>query len=107
MGRPAIFPDKTIRVIGMLTEPGQRAFEAARKRLAKLAKWHPSRVGDGDVMTALSIGWEATEKHLAVNPPALFQHGTASAYTNHGCRCLLCKAAIKAAQQSTAGGKKK
>lgn len=74
-GRPAIFrPKRKGRLIqGMLTDRGQSEFEAARKRLAKLAdlyrvegrRWKAADVSDADAIDYLARGHVATVHHLA------------------------------------------
>ncbi len=65
MGRPCIFPNKTVRLTAAsVTAVGASRFEVARKRLAKLAGWDWTDVSDGDVTEALARGWDATAQFL-------------------------------------------
>lgn len=63
-GRQSIFrgKDKRERRQGLLTKPGAKKFEEARKRLAALA--HRKTASDGDVMEATAMGWEAVAAYL-------------------------------------------
>lgn len=66
-GRPSIFAPKDggipINALA-LTQVGTRKFEAARHQLARLAKWEPSKVSDGDTIEFLLRGVEATKAYL-------------------------------------------
>lgn len=67
MGRPKIFKVNSNpgdRVQGILTPKGSVQFEAARRRLAKLAAWEYEDVGDADVIEFLARGETATREHL-------------------------------------------
>ncbi len=104
MARLAIFPRKVggLKVNVYISQLGADGFEAARSRLATLVKWPGESVGNADVVEFLSRGEKNTKAHLAkhpVHPPGYKAHGTLACYTNHGCRCLLCKAARRAAGQ--------
>lgn len=58
MGRPAIFRHKDAKNIhGMITQDGERAFEQARRTLAKIVDWPVKRVSDGDVIMFLVRGY--------------------------------------------------
>ena len=63
-GRASIFRGKDLRKMkrGALTEVGNQEFEAARKRLAKMAG--RKTASDGDVIEALSRGWAATKAYI-------------------------------------------
>ena len=64
IGRRAIFDlPKSKRYQGVISKPGSVKFEAARKRLSKLAAW-PGSVSDADVIEYLARGEEATAKYL-------------------------------------------
>jgi hypothetical protein len=66
-GWQSIFEGKSRehRYQGIVTEVGSRAFEAARKKLAKLAGNRPvDKVSDGDVFEALARGWDATKAYI-------------------------------------------
>lgn len=70
MSRPTIFGDKSTgtRKQGVITAKGETAFQAARKRLAKLVGWPESRVSDGDVIEFMARGEAATRKWLDKHP---------------------------------------
>lgn len=61
-GNQSIFEGKTERVQGVLTPRGSAKFEAARRRLAKLAGRETA--SDGDTIVYLSIGEPETVKYL-------------------------------------------
>ena len=63
-GRRPIFPKDGQRVQGWLSKVGTVRFEAARKKLAKLADRNVVGISDGDVFTCLSMGWPAVEAYL-------------------------------------------
>lgn len=66
-GRPSIFSPKNgmgVRVQA-LTQWGSAEFEAARVRLAGIAKWEPTRVSDADTVEYLLRGERATKTYLA------------------------------------------
>jgi len=66
MGRPAIYRNKDAKNIhGMITTEGEKAFELARKALAKIVDWKPERVSDGDVVMFLAMGFKAKESREA------------------------------------------
>lgn len=68
MGRPVIFRDKKgDRVQGKISATGSRGFEAARRRLAKLAGFDPAKVGDADTIEYLARGEKATIEYLNSN----------------------------------------
>ncbi len=98
MARLAIFQRKVggLKVNVYVSRLGAEGFEAARARLATLAKWPVESVGNADVVEFLSRGEKATKAHLAAHPvkqPGYKAHGTLACYTNLKCRCALCKAA--------------
>lgn len=65
IGRRAIFEEsKTIRLQGVISTPGGKAFEAARRRLKILAKWK-GRVSDADTIEFLARGEANTIAYLA------------------------------------------
>lgn len=65
MARLAIFKEpKTVRLQGVISKPGGVKFEAARKRLGKLAKWK-GPVSDADTIEYLARGEYETVKYLA------------------------------------------
>jgi hypothetical protein len=66
-GRRSIFGTKVdgARVQGVLTKPGSKKFEDARRRLGHLAGYEPEQVSDGDTIEFLAIGERATLAHLA------------------------------------------
>ena len=66
MGRPSIFAPKNPkhRHQGIMTNVGEKKFEAARRRLAELAEMPVKRVSDGDVFEYLSRGEVETIAHL-------------------------------------------
>ena len=65
-GKPAIFRPKLggpVKV-GKLTTRGTQLFEAARRRLAKLAGWPLPRVGDADTLEYVLRGEEETRARV-------------------------------------------
>lgn len=68
MGQPSIFEDKSggDRVQGNISGRGSVAFEAARRRLAKLAGWEYERVSDGDTIEYLARGNNPTRIYLEI-----------------------------------------
>lgn len=65
MARPAIFSEpKIVRIQGVISKPGSVKFEQARKTLAKLVGWVPSRVSDADTIEFLARGRQETLKYL-------------------------------------------
>lgn len=66
MGRPSIFRDKVggQRVQAIISKTGASRFEAARKRLAKLAKWKPDQISDADVVEFLARGEADTVAYM-------------------------------------------
>jgi hypothetical protein len=69
LGQPAIFRPKNpaTRKQGHMTDVGAKAFEAARKRLAKLAG--RKKVSDGDVFEFLARGEDDTRMYLESKQP--------------------------------------
>jgi hypothetical protein len=69
MGRASIFRDKEggDRVQGVITKDGSKAFEAARKRLALLARRPVTQVSDADTIEFLARGERSTERYLAAH----------------------------------------
>ena len=65
-GRVVIFRDKVdgSRYQGVVTPVGAVAFEAARERLARLAKLKPTAVSDGDCIEFLARGEVETINYL-------------------------------------------
>lgn len=65
-GRPSIFGNgaKVRRYQGSVTEPGQVAFEAGRRRLAALSGWPIVKVSDGDVFEYLALGHNVARQIL-------------------------------------------
>jgi hypothetical protein len=67
-GRASIFEGKAggDRVQGDITKRGAQQFEAARRRLTKLAEWkRPNPVSDADVIEFLARGEAETLRYLA------------------------------------------
>jgi len=65
MGRPSIFPGaKSERVQALITKIGKRKFEAARRRLASLAKLKVGQVSDAAVVEYLARGEKETVELL-------------------------------------------
>ena len=65
MARPTIFEGgKSYRIQGDLTKEGGQAFERARKMLAALVGWKPSRVSDADTAEFLWRGYASTLEYL-------------------------------------------
>lgn len=67
MARLSIFRDKTggDRVQGDITPIGSSAFEAARRRVGKLAGVEYEHVSDADTIEYLARGEKATRLYLA------------------------------------------
>lgn len=65
-GRSAIFRGKVNgrRLQGVITPVGAIAFEAARKKLGKLADVEKENVSDADTIEFLAIGETATKEYL-------------------------------------------
>jgi hypothetical protein len=66
VGRRSIFRGKlrTLRVQGIMSRDGMRAFKAARRQLAKLAGVRIVDVSDADTIEFLARGAEDTRKYL-------------------------------------------
>ena len=66
MGRRSVFRGKNRknRVQGIMTDPGSKAFEAARRRLAALVKWKLSEISDADTIEYLALGDDGTRAYL-------------------------------------------
>lgn len=70
MARPAIFEPKSgARRQSTLTLDGERAFEAARLRLANLSGWTLERVSDADTIEYLARGHSETARYLKQRGP--------------------------------------
>lgn len=65
-GRPTIFTPKDGEPVRAqaLTITGSKRFEAARRRLAKLAGWEPEQVSDADTVEFMARGETDTLKYL-------------------------------------------
>jgi hypothetical protein len=65
-GRASIFRDKKdgARLQGIITKAGSQRFEAARKRLARLAARDAEEVSDADTIEYLARGEAETVKYL-------------------------------------------
>lgn len=72
-GRASIFrgKDNGVRVQGILTAQGGRAFEQRRRELAKLhkqvTKRTPATVSDADVIEYLALGEDSTVAYLEMH----------------------------------------